>query len=231
MTRALLPIAALAILTCGIQAQTVSTRPFINATGNGSVPVRPDQVQVTVGVITQGDTAQAASDQNATSVNNVLGALRQLLGQNADIKTTGYSISPIYKSNPGTGTSTLAGYTATYTIQATSGDLSMAGKIIDAATQAGANNVGGLSFGLKDPEPARAQALRAAAAQARAHAEAIAGGLGVHTGSVLAAQEGSSVRPLQLVDTRAGTAATSTTVVPGMLEVSATVTLEVELVP
>ena len=200
----------------------------IRSAGEGVVSVRPDQVRITASVITQGTTAQEAADQNATLVNNVLERLRALLGANADVRTVSYSVSPNYRTNPGGGPPQLVGYTATNSIQVTSGDLSLAGRIIDTATQAGANSVGGLSFGLRDPEPQRQQALRAATQEARQHAESIAMGLGVRLGQVLSAEEGTVSRALTL-DTRGVGAAAPTPVESGTLEVRATVTVEFEI--
>ena len=45
------------------------------------------------------------------------------------------------------------------TVEVTMNDLSLIGRAIDAASQAGANNVQGLRFALQDQEPSRQQAL------------------------------------------------------------------------
>jgi len=66
--------------------------------------------------------------------------------------------------------------------------------LIDAANQAGANIVGGLSVGLQNPEPLLEQALTLASKQATAQAAAIAAGLGSKLGAVLSAQEGFPTR-------------------------------------
>ena len=47
-------------------------------------------------------------------------------------------------------------------------------KILDAAAAAGANNINGISFSLRDDQPARSEALAHAAVKARESAEAIA---------------------------------------------------------
>jgi hypothetical protein len=129
------------------------------------------------------------------------------------------------------GAPTLTGFTANNTVEATVGDLSLPGKIIDTAIQAGANRVDGLRFSMKDDQPLRGQALRAAGLQARSHADAIALGLGVRLGAVLAAAEGYTVGTLAGDTSRSGIAAAAppTPVQPGNVEVSATVTLEIEI--
>lgn len=227
MSKALVTLTMLALFSASAYAQFPVRRPSVRASGQGSVSVKPDQVKVDVSVITQAATAQDASDQNAGQTAAVLAALNALLGANADIKTIGYSITPNYRYPPGGGTATLTGYTATNSIEVTLGTLSMAGRVIDTATQAGANSIQGLQFSLKDPEPARQQALRLATMQAKAHADAMAGGLGAKVGAVISVQEGAATSVTPVL---AGAGAAATPIQPGMIEVTATVTLEAELV-
>lgn len=208
-------------------AQTTTAPRFIVASGQGSVSITPDQAQIAVSVVTQAATAQDASTQNAVLTQNVITALQNTLGSNASVKTISYSLTPNYSTSQGQ-TSVITSYTATNTVQATTGDLTVIGKAIDSAIAAGANRVQSLTFGLRDDTPARAQALQAAGRAALADASALASGLGVRTGAILVAQEGSSIVPLTVVGV-ATTAPTTTPVVPGNLTVSATVTIQVEL--
>jgi len=224
MKHALVLAAVLAAITA--QAQTAPSR-LIRATGSATLSSKPDQVKLTVGVTTQAATAQAAAEQNATQVTLVLSALQKTLGAAADIKTVSYTISPMYRYPTGQPAQ-LTGYSATNTVEVTTSDLSVVGKVIDAAVQAGATNIGSLRFALRDPEPLRALALAAAAKQAKAHADAIASGLGANTGSVITAEEGSvsTISPSQ--DTR-GVTSTTTPVEAGLVQVTATVTITAEL--
>jgi hypothetical protein len=206
--------------------QTV-TRPNVRASGTGTVSVRPDQVKAGFSVQTQAATAEESSSQNAQRVTAVLAAIRQILGADADIRTVSFSLSPIYRNQAGQPP-VITGYMTSNTVEVTSQDLGGVGRLIDAAIQAGANNVQGLRFGLKDPEPVRRQALRIATTQARADVDAIAAGLNVRLGIVLSAQESSAVVIRDVLDSRVA-AGTTTPVETGMVEVSATVVLEVEI--
>jgi len=228
-----LSITALPVLLASVAfPQVIVSKPSIRAFGEGVVSIRPDQVRVSVSVTTRGNTAEESASENATKVTAVLAALRTLLGPNADIRTTSYSVTPLYRYAPNVEP-VLTGYSTTNTIEVTSADLSVAGKVIDTATQAGATTIAGLRFGLRDAEPSRIQALRMATQQARAHAEAIAQGLNVRLGGVISADEGFSVRSLPTVDSRtatgAGAGSAPTPVESGMIEVHATVTLELEI--
>ncbi len=196
--------------------------------GNATISVPPDQVKLNVGVVVQAATAQEAAAQNAGQVSNVLAQLGKVLGASGETRTVGYSISPVYKYAQGQPAQ-LVGYSATNTVEITSRDLSLAGKLIDAAAQSGATNIGGLRFGVRNEEPVRAQALAAAARQARAQAEAIANGLGGHAGTVLSAEEGAVSTIVPLVETRTDATTPATPVEPGLVQIQATVTVRTEL--
>ena len=227
MSRFAVSLLALFAFLSAASAQT--GRAFVRASGEGVVSIRPDQVRISIGVTTTANTAQESGDQNTAQVNAVLAALRQLLGPNADIRTVSYSVTPNYRFPQGGGIPTLLGYTTNNTVAVISADLSVAGKVIDAATQAGATTIQGLSFGLRDPEPARSQALRAATMQARAHAEAIALGLGVRLGATVSAEEASAVRTTTLALDGRAAGATTTPIEAGNLEVRATVVIEAQI--
>ena len=214
------------MLSCvALAAQTAV--PSVQANGSATLTAKPDQAQLDVGVVTNGATAQDASQQNATLSTTVQAALGRVLGAAGTLQTVSYYLSPRYSSSPNQP-SVIVGYTASNTVRVTTTDLSQIGPLIDAANQAGANSVGGLSFGLQNPEPLVEQALTQATKQANLHAAAIASGLGGRLGAVLSAQEGSSYTPIVVGVANAGGAAT-TPVQTGSVTVYATVTIQVAL--
>jgi uncharacterized protein YggE len=214
------------VLIAGAVLPAQTTPGTVQATGTATINVTPDQAQLSVGVVTQGATAQEAGALNATLANTVQNALKLILGLNGTIQTVGYSVYPRYSNG---NTPTIIGYTASNTVQVTTNNLSNnnLGALLDAATIAGANSVSGVTFGLQNPDPFLQQALTAATKQALGHAAAIAGGLGLRTGAVVSALEGSSYTPVT-----AGIAPTtaSTPIQTGTVGVSATVTVSVALV-
>ncbi len=223
MFRILLLLLSLA-LAVPVQAQRI-----VRAVADATVSAKPDEARITAGVVTRASTAEEAAAQNAAQVETMLTRLRAVLGASADLKTVAYSISPDYQHSG--GVSTIVGYTASNSVQATTQDLSNLGRVIDAAVQGGANTVGGISFRIQDPEPLKAQALSAAAKKAKAHAEAIAAGLGAKVGAVTAAAEGSSVSIVNpRTDIMTGVAP-ATPIETGLVQVYATVTVEAELLP
>ena len=224
MPRFLSLLICLPLLAAALLAQISPSA--IQAIGSATIAVTPDQFQLDVGVVTQSTTAQDAGQQNATLTTTVLNALKGVLGTAGTIQTISYYLSPRYSTTQGQ-TSVIVGYTASNTVEVTSTDLSLIGKLIDTANQAGANSVGNLSFGLQNSEPVVEQALGQAAKQAQAHANAIAAGLGAKTGTVISALEGASVTPI--VSPGVAGAAATTPIQTGTVKVTANVTITVRL--
>lgn len=209
-----------------LSAQTSNPRPpFVRAEGQGTVSVKPDQAKVDFAVITTANTAQDAAAKNAAQATLLLSALEFSLGASVNIQTIGYSLNPNY-NYPSSGNPILTGYTSSYAIEVSTGDLNAPAAIIDTGVKAGATNVQSLQFTLQNSDPARQQALKLATAQAKAHADAMASGVGLHTGAVNSIQEqvSTSVAPAAVP---AGSS--STPVLPGLIYVQASVILEVEL--
>ena len=219
---------ALLLLVTGSLLQAQRT-PSVRASGEGVVAAMPDLVRINLTISTPANTAQEATDQNATTSLAVSNRVKALIGTSGEIRTVSYSVIPNYRTTP-PNIQTLIGFTANNTLEVTAYDLNLAGKIVDAAVQAGATSVGGLRFGLKDSDPQRRDALKRATQAARANATAIAEGLSVRLGSILAAAEGSSVSIFNPTGARAGIAATATTFDTGLVEVRATVTLEIAII-
>jgi uncharacterized protein YggE len=213
------------LLTFSAMAQTPQ-RSTVQANGNATISVTPDQAQINVSVVTQAATAQDASSQNATIATNVQAQLTQVLGSSGTVKTISYSVSPNY-NYPQNGPPVLTGYTVTNSIQVTLNDLTITGKIIDTAVQSGATRIDSLSFTLKDDTDARSQALKAATLKAKAKADAMAASVGLKTGAFLVIQESGAV--VQSIITNAPGTTATTPVQPGTVGVTGNVTIAVEL--
>jgi uncharacterized protein YggE len=222
----------MAALPLYIGAQPPPPRPSsVQATGEAVIQAKPDQAKLDIGVVTQAATAQAAAAQNATQLQATLDKLRAAVGAAGEVRTAFYSLNPNYQYPRDGGKPTINGYTASNSVEVTVTDLSGLGKIIDAASQAGANSIQGPQFTLKNEAPVRALALRQAALDARSNAEALAGAMGMKLGKVLFLDQGSPavIRPVMRQAAVALSAQATTPVEPGNVEVRATVTLTVEL--
>jgi uncharacterized protein len=237
MHRVLLPVLlATAAITPALAQQTAPTLSSIRVTGDSKVTARPDRVQIDVGVTTRAAHSQEAAQQNARDVEAMLAAVRKSAGPAAVLKTISYSLSPNYQYHPKGVEPTLAGYTASNVVQVTLDDLAKIGSVIDSAALSGANQVQGIQFTLRDQDAVRAQALREAALRARAEADVLAAALGLKVVRVLTVEELSPrVMPVRyMAAPRAGISAAAEVATPveaGTLDVSADVTLTVEVAP
>jgi uncharacterized protein len=225
-------VAALVCVACAPALAQSPPLSSIRVIGDAKVTVRPDRVQIDVGVTTRAAQSQEAAAQNARQVDAVLAAVRKAIGSVAEFKTISYSLNPNYQYHPNSEP-TLDGYTAANVVQVTLDDLAKIGSVIDSATAAGANHVQGIQFTLRDPDAVRAQALREAATRARAEADVLAAALGLKVVRVLTVEE-SSPRVLPVRRYSGGAphaAAAATPVEAGTLDVTADVTLSVEVSP
>lgn len=226
-------VAAAIVASClGAIAHADPEHPVstLRVIGNAVIAARPDRAQIDLGVVTQSPEASVAAAENASHLQSTLAALHRVLGARADIRTISYDLVPSYRPEPA-AEPTIIGYIASNIVRVTIDDLAKVGPVIDAATQSGANRVRDIRLTLRDPQAAQNQALRQAALQARTEADTLASALGVKIVRILSVEEsGSPVRPIRpLAFARVAVAAAPTPVEAGTVDVSATVTLTVEV--
>ena len=229
----------LTVLACGISAASLAQQPpvsSIRVTGDARVTTKPDRVQIDIGVTTRAALSQDAASQNARESEAVLAAVRKAAGPTAVLRTISYSLTPNYRNRPKEGEPTIEGYTALNVVQVQLDDLTRIGAVIDAATQSGANRVQGIQFTLRDQDSVRAQALREAATRARAEVDVLAAALGVKVLRILSVEESSPrFAPVRVYGGAAramnAEAAPQTPVESGTLDITADVTLSVEVGP
>jgi uncharacterized protein len=152
----------------------------ITVSGTGTVQSVPDEAQFSLGVDSKGPTAREALAANSAQMRRVLTALFAAGVAKGDVQTQDVSVSRSYPDN---------GYSADNTVSVKIHDLEKAGSILDAATNAGANNVYGPTLTRSDQDELQAKALRAAVDRARAKAQILADAAGVRLGAVTAITE------------------------------------------
>ncbi|HTY15817.1 MAG TPA: SIMPL domain-containing protein [Methanoregulaceae archaeon] len=231
-------VAILAVVFFGSAAGAASTdssqSSVITSTATGELLVNPDQVEISVAVQTQNPDVKIAQSDNARIMSQVMGALTNAGIPDDKLKTSGYSIYPVYNDNTNPFAQNIKYYQVTNTLVITLNDTSKTGDIIDLCVANGANEVNSVAFSLT-PETEqyyRSQALTKAVQQTRADADATAAAMGVNITGVHDAVIGSSLPPV-VYDTTllsksfaAGAVPAPTTPVsPGQLTVSASVTV------
>ncbi len=191
---ALLPGAAVA-QTVTVPREAAYTET-VSVTGVGRSSVMPDRVTFTAGVETIAPTVDAASRQNTESTAAVIAALKKGGIQDKEIRTSNFSIFPqqeyLENRRP-----RIIGFQVTNSVTVTRDKVDGVGKFLQAAIDAGANQVSGISFSVADPTKGRNEGLRAAYLDARAKAELLAVAAGRPLGRALAITEGGAAMPPQ----------------------------------
>ena len=180
-------------------AQSASADPAfaattLNLTADGEVKAAPDEATITLGVQTKAATAGQAMTENAARMYQVMAALRRAGIADRDVQTSNINLSAEYdyqQNQP----PRLTGYAASNDVTITVNDLKRLGGALDAVVAAGANQINGVSFGLKDPLAAEDAARRAAVTALRAKADLYAQATGYHVARLVNLSEGGGYSP------------------------------------
>jgi uncharacterized protein YggE len=230
--------------TCGPASETRVGRstPVISASGTATLSRAPDQAMTWLGVQTTGKTALEAIDKLNRSADTITKAIRGTQAPGLIVQTQALSLQPQYRRE-GEGrrleAPEIVGYIASTSISATTTDITKIGAVIDAGLAAGANQMNGLSFTLKNQADAKREALANAAIDARSKAEAVAGALGMRLGPIVEVQtDNAEVRPFvrrsmmaeAMFAPAADMAVAPTNVEAGQVDVSANVTVVYSLI-
>ncbi len=157
----------------------------ITVTGTGKVNVTPDLAYVTVGVDKRAGTPDAAVADDARVVNKVVAAVTGFGVKKADLQTSGYNFIPYYNYPSGGGPGTIGGFEVTQTVRVKVEKIGILGKLVAAAVDAGANQVQGVNFDIKDRNSLWQKAMGLAMDDARSKAAAMAGKMGALLGRPL----------------------------------------------
>lgn len=198
----------------------------VTVSGTGVVTLKPDTATITLGV---SETAKGAVQAQST-VNKKIEAIKKALikagGKEADISVSDLSVWGNYDYSDGQEQK-LIGYTASHTLNITVSDMDLVGPMIDAALSAGANQLQGVTFSVKNNDEAYSQALKLAVEKAREKAEVLAAAAGAKLGAITSIDETSSNDYTPYVTAKYAAAdageAAPTQVDTGMVTISATV--------
>jgi hypothetical protein len=224
---------ALLISACGpTTVNQASQIRSVSVSGAGSANLVPDIAYIYLGVHTEKPSASEAMAENNAQTEKMIQALTDFGIAAKDIRTTNFSIWPMDKYDPMTGTPTgEKTYVVDNTVYVTIRDLDKLGELLDTVVAAGANTVNSIQFDVADKEEAlktaRAEAVKNAAAQAQELADAA----GVKLGDVQTISYYDSV-PYPVFDGKGGGGAAMEAAVPiqpGQLTYTVTVTIAYEL--
>ena len=148
--------------------------------GEGKASAEPDLAVIRIGVETRARTADAAAEENGDRMANVMDALQRREIADEDIQTVDYSIRAEIDWED--DERRILGYVVSNSVSVKVRDVDQVGDVLDAVTDAGANNIHGIQFTFDDPSELREQARAEAMADAQGKAEALATLAGVGLG-------------------------------------------------
>ena len=161
----------------------------IYVSGSGSVSAQANQATLILGVWTKDSMAAVAVEDNAEQMNAVIDAIKGIGIPEENLETVTYSVSTEWDYE----NREIDGYRVTNLIQIKLDEayIPITGAVIDAATQAGANSVQGITFGLSDDvvEELKEEAYVQALNDARGKADLIASTIGIEVTGVYSVSE------------------------------------------
>lgn len=181
-------------------AQTVPTpvpqdpSRTITVVGVGRVDLVPDIAQIHIGVEVRANVVAEAKAEVDRQMADIMAALAEQGVAERDIQTAQYSIfyEPPSSQGPvpeGATEATQGVYRVSNTLQVTVRDTDQAGAVLDAAIEAGANQVYGVTFTVSDDQAWETEAREKAIADAQVRAEEYAELTGLTLGEVRSVSE------------------------------------------
>lgn len=207
-------MAALLVLAVPAAAQMPDTTRYIAVEGVGTVTAVPDMAELSAGVVTRAATAREAMAQNSRAMGKVLAAVRAAGIEDRAVRTSQLSVSPIYDRNGRTDAQRApAAYQASNVVEVTVPEVGRVGALVDTLVEAGANELRGIRFVIRDLETLQDEARRKAVQDARRKAGLYADAAEVRVGDILRIEEQQVSEPSPRL--MAARVAQDTTVMPG----------------
>lgn len=206
-----------------------TARRTITVSGTGRVTAQPDEATISIGAQITAPTLAEATEQANAIMTKVLAALKAQGIDPKEIQTSTYNVNPVTTYNEGEPPK-VTGYQVMNVVNVKVKDIANVGKVLDAGMSAGANYLGGVTFGIADSSKYETEARTAAVKDATHIAETLAAASGVKLGNVISITEGVTSAPPPLPYARsAADAASAGPVETGSLEISTNVLMRFEI--
>lgn len=163
--------------------------------GHGEVRVAPDLGLVTIGVLSQGDTAAGALKANTAAMQAVFATFKDAAIADKDIQTSNFTVQPRYDYNNNNQPPRLVGYDVSNNVTVAVRKLDSLGAVLDRVVSAGSNQINGILFQVSKPEAAMDEARKLAVADAARKAHVYAAASAVALGDIVSISEGGGNPP------------------------------------
>lgn len=220
------------LFTSQIQASAEQAeRPSVAVTGHAEMAVVPDTAYISLGIITTASDVAKAKAENDATMNRIYTAVESLGINKEQVQTSGFSIQPQYKQNTKNDDATvISGYRVQNTVTVKVTDFAQISQVIDASSQAGANQINGLRFAVNDESSLKDQLLAKAILDGKHKAALIAETLGGSLGQAMSVNLNGYSSPMgENVRLYKADMASSTPISAGTLSISADVNMVFQL--
>lgn len=156
---------------------------YLHVSGEAVLQVPADQAEFRVGVQTDGVTAEQALENNSKAMRQVEQKLLLAGLEKGEYSTARFQLQPRWSPRPRDAEPDwrprIVGFSVSNSFAVRTTKLEILGKLIEAASAAGANDIGQISFSLADPRAHRRSAIEQATKNAIADAKTLAASAGV----------------------------------------------------
>lgn len=208
----------------------------VSVSAEGKITAKPDIAILNFSVVTQATTVKDVTRQGNEKMTKVIAALKALKIDAKDIRTSQYNLQPEYRYDNTGRPPTITGYRLDQQVTVKVRNLEMVETALQNGLDAGANQLGQLSFDIDDPSALKAEAREKAFDTAREKAESMAKAAGVRLGRVVTFSENEGYMPIayanyrmEAKDMAVAQAAPAPTIESGSQELSINVTITYEI--
>lgn len=166
-----------------LAAEADPSERTLSVTGQGRLDVSPDTAVITLGVSELNASPSEAYSALNTSITKISEVVLAQGVKKEQIQTSLFNLNAEYNWTQDKG-QVFSGYRATNTLSITTQDLGQVASLIQVAVDAGANQLNGISFSVKESDKLLEQALDLAVDDAKAKAERVAGRMGAKVARV-----------------------------------------------
>jgi uncharacterized protein len=171
----------------------------ISISGHGEIKAVPDLAVVTLGTLSQADSAKAALEENTKKMENLFAMLKAAGIAEKDMQTSNFSVGPRYDYGNNNGQPPkLVGYDVSNNVTVIVHKIADLGAVLDKAVSAGSNQINGIGFSLADPQAAQDEARKLAVKDALRKAQLLTAAAGVGLGDIMQISENGSYAPQPL---------------------------------
>lgn len=180
---------AVSLLCMPLMASAAEAEQVVSVQGAAMRQIEPDLAYVTVGVQTEGATTEEASSENNAVMQRLNVVLKDAGIATNKVQTGRLQLTPVY-GDVKSGKRSITGYSMSNTVIVEMTAMDKIGTLVETMLNAGANQLQGVRFTVKDKTTLEEELLKEAVKDGRRKAEVLANAGGRSLGAMVKASVG-----------------------------------------